>query len=112
MMFSLSHWRAGVVFLSLLLVGGCATSSPKVPEPLRMPVAALQHGSITVTLSRDVCGLTAVTNLPYRALWSEPGGGFEGCYDVRGEGTVVVIYFSDRMVLLLPLRMFRPMSGA
>ena len=69
------------------------------------PVAVAGNSEVTVTLTDENCALSAVKNLPYRATWVEAKGSFEGCYDVRR--TVVVIYFEDQQVIIVPLEAFR-----
>lgn len=50
--------------------------------------------------------MSAVTNLPYRATWDEGGRRHEGCYTVK-DG-LVLAYFDDRTVAILPLSVFTP----
>jgi len=74
------------------------------------PVAAIVQDGITVTLYDEPCALAAVANLPYRATWHDPKRGhFEGCYTVQHH-TIVVLYFDDRTVVVLPLQIFQPPS--
>ena len=74
------------------------------------PVAAIVQDGITVTLYDEPCALEAVANLRYRATWHDPKRGhFEGCYTVQHH-TIVVLYFDDRTVVVLPLQIFQPPS--
>jgi hypothetical protein len=74
------------------------------------PVAAVTQDGITVTLYDEPCALEAVANLCYRATWHDPKRGhFEGCYTVQHH-TIVVLYFDDRTVVVLPLQIFQPPS--
>lgn len=75
-------------------------------------VASLQDNQgIVITLFDDPCKLTKhVTNLPYRATWTENGKTSEGCAGVRGP--VVVLFFeSDKTVGVIPSQAFSPVSG-
>lgn len=68
---------------------------------------------VRVVFYTEPCALTEfVTNLPYRAVWEESGKTFEGCYLVRSEVGLVVAYFADKTVGLIPLRAVRSVTGA
>ena len=95
--------KRAALILACALLAGCATSA-EAPAP---PVAVLTQDAVTVALYRQPCALPAVANLPHRATWHEPSRGhFEGCFAVQ-HGTVVVLYFEDRTVLITGLSNFR-----
>lgn len=92
---------------ALVLLAGCAASSP-AGAPVH-PAAELRQGDVAVALYREPCALAAVANLPYRVTWRDARGVFEGCFAVQ-HGSVVAMYFDDRTVVTLPVRVFG--SGA
>jgi hypothetical protein len=68
------------------------------------PVYQVQGGDIKVLLYKEPCALkSSVSNLPYRATWEEKGKKFEGCFGVDAEMGLVITYFSDKSVVVLPL---------
>ena len=87
-----------MLFAIVLLMLVCAVA-------YAAPVAVAGNSEVTVTLTDEDCALGAVKNLPYRATWVEAKGSFEGCYDVRRD--IVVIYFEDKQVVVVPLGAFR-----
>jgi hypothetical protein len=74
------------------------------------PMAQTVSDGATIVLTDEPCKLKQVTNLKYRATWSEKGKVFEGCYAVHPYG-VVVGYFSDGAVALIPLDAFAKVTG-
>lgn len=70
------------------------------------PVALAVDGPVSVTLYDEPCTVD-VSNLKLRAVWTEAGKTFEGCYGVFGRA-VVGAYFSDKSVVVLPVQMFQP----
>ena len=92
-----------------LILAGCAPvpiASEPAAERRVVPVAEARNGDVTIFLTAEGCSLPTVKNLPYLAVWKEPAGVIKGCYDLRGEGRVVVIYFEDQMVVVLPIGIF------
>lgn len=73
------------------------------------PVGVLRQGELVLTLTDEPCALSAVSNLPSRAVWQEKGETIEGCYG-RLNG-VVVCYFADLTVAILPAAAFRRVVG-
>jgi hypothetical protein len=73
---------------------------------LGKPVAVTQGNGIKVTLTDDKCAFTHVINLPYRATWEQDGRTFEGCFGIHAG--IVVAYFSDKSIALLPGQAFVP----
>lgn len=91
--------RLVLVFLALLAY----------PAEARTLAVAVK-GGVSVALTDERCQLEAVSNLPSRAVWTEQGRSFEGCYGVNGMD--IVAYFDDRTVAVLPLHLFRPLRQA
>ena len=65
---------------------------------------ARDDNGTVVELTNEPCALPAVANLPKRAVWRETGKVFEGCYVARFGA--VVMYFSDRTVIIAPMNAF------
>jgi len=63
---------------------------------------------VTVTLTDEDCKLKHLVQLPYRATWKEPGKVFEGCYGVRPG--MIISYWEDKSIAILPMGAFRPAS--
>ena len=73
-------------------------------------IAQATDGTSTVTLYDDKCALPAVSNLPFRATWSEHGKTTEGCFTIMGP--IVVMYFEvDRTVALAGAENFHKLTG-
>lgn len=85
-------------------------SIPKLvhASPLAQTVTA-EGARIVVT--DEECQLKEVTNLKYRVVWHEKGKVYEGCYAVHPYG-LVVAYFSDKTVAVMPLDAFTKVTGA
>lgn len=88
-----------LIFLLLLVLPHHSASAP---------VAVYREGVIEVVLTDEECRLTRlIVNLPYRAVWTEQGKRWEGCYSV-GSGGLIVFYWSSREVGIGSLRDFSP----
>ena len=72
------------------------------------PVARGGNDKIEVTLFNDKCRLTSVVDLPYRAVWKEGGKSFEGCFGPTQFNGLIVLYFDDRSIALMPMQAFKP----
>ena len=66
---------------------------------------------IRITLYDEPCKLDAVKNLKFRAVWTEKGRDIEGCVGLRPDAGVVVAYFADKTVALIPMEIFRSVTG-
>lgn len=73
------------------------------------PTHVVRQGDLVLTLTDEPCALSAVINLPYRAVWLEKGQIIEGCYGRRGD--TLMFYFADLTVIDLPTRAFRRVVG-
>ena len=104
---NLVSWVVGALSLAVLLIA--ATWPTKAHA---IPVAEAAADGAKVTLTDEDCKLKdKVSNLPKRATWQERGKKFEGCYGVH-PGGVVMAYFSDGAVVIIPVQMFTAVSGA
>lgn len=74
------------------------------------PIASSSGQGVTVVLTDEACALEAVGNLPARATWTEDGRLLEGCYAIFG--VLIVAYFEDRAVVLIPARSFQRATGS
>ena len=93
----------GVVCLIVLV--GLATNAYAAPQ-----AQAVADGA-TIILTDEPCKLKEVTNLKFRATWSEKGKKYEGCYAVHPYG-LIVAYFSDGAVAIMPMDAFTKVNGA
>jgi hypothetical protein len=85
----------GVVCLIVLV--GLATNAHAGP---RFQVVA---DGAKVVLHDDKCAVSAVANLPYKATWDEKGKVFQGCWGARPEAGIVMFYFDDKSVGIIPI---------
>jgi hypothetical protein len=92
---------AAIIVLAIFATGALAAP---------MAQTATADGA-TIVLFDEPCKLKEVTNLKYRATWKEKGKTFEGCYAVHPFG-VVVAYFNDGAVALMPIDSFQKVQGA
>lgn len=105
------YWRrlGVIVFLAGLLLYGVIGAIRNVnAAPL---VSASAEGAI-ITLTDEPCALKAISNLPFRATWVEKDKSYEGCYGVRADVGLVVAYFNDATVALIPMQVFKKVVGA
>jgi hypothetical protein len=75
------------------------------------PVFQAGDGKTTVVLYNDPCAEPAVTNLPHRATWTEGPKVIEGCWVLAANIGLVVTYFADKTVVLIPAEGFRKVQG-
>jgi hypothetical protein len=76
------------------------------------PVLEASEDGVRVVLHTDKCALKEVSNAPYRAVWHENGKTVEGCYFVRPDYGVVILYFAaDRTLGIAPIRAFRRVTS-
>ncbi len=73
-------------------------------------IASAGDGSVTIGLTDELCTLGVVTNLPLRATWLEKGVTIEGCYGTHPYG-VIVVYWADKTISIVPISMFRRTIG-
>lgn len=97
-----------IIFVILVGLFLAAAISPAFAEA----VFQGQGQGVTITVYNEPCKLTDVTNLPYRATWEENGKVTEGCIAPRPDAGVVVGYFADKTVALMPLQMFKKLVSA
>ena len=94
----------GVVCLIVLM--GIATNAAAGP------VFQAEVEGVKIVLTDEDCKLPAVSNLKRRATWTEKGKTFEGCFGGHPAFPIVMAYFSDKTVVVLPIEMFTRVVGA
>lgn len=65
---------------------------------------------VVITLHKDKCELKEVVNLPQHATWDEKGKTYTGCWGFNPIG-VVMLYFSDKTVGVIPASAFSKVAG-
>lgn len=80
-------------------------SLPLWAEPLYE--VRVNRGAVLITIYSEPCALTEVSNLPKRATWAEGDKTYEGCAGVRAEFGLVIFYFDDRTIGLVPASDFK-----
>ena len=75
------------------------------------PIYQATSEGITVVLTDEPCKFHEVVDLPRRALWTENGKTFEGCWGAHPAFPIVLAYFSDKSVVALPKEMFTKVIG-
>ena len=74
--------------------------------------ARTQHG-VLITVYSEVCTLKAVVvNLPRRVTWTEGDKVYEGCAQYRPDYQLVILYFEDKTIGLIPAAAFKQVTGA
>lgn len=76
------------------------------------PLFSATAEGATITLTNEPCKVPAIGNLPFRAVWVEKDKTYEGCFGVRQDLGLVLAYFDDRSVALIPIQIFRKVVGA
>ena len=66
---------------------------------------------VKVVLHDDKCAVGAVVNLPYKATWEEKGKVFQGCWGARPDAGLVVLYFDDKSVGIIPISELTAVQG-
>ena len=94
----------GVVCLIVLV--GIATNAAAAP------IYRAEAEGVVITLYDEDCKLPEVSNLKKRATWKEKGKTYEGCAGQHPAYPIVMAYFSDKTVVVLPIDIFAPVTGA
>ena len=99
----LSVWLAIVVGIAASFVAGRVHAEPRW--------RAEAQGAVIV-LHSDKCELAEVSNLPFKATWEEKGVTFTGCWAPNPDVGIVVGYFKeDRSVAIIPIQVFKKVTG-
>lgn len=88
------------IALATILIGYMISPSANAHS-----IASATLGKTSVTLYTEPCTLKAITNLPQKAVWTEEGKQFEGCW-APTQFDVVITYWDDSTVALTPFAAF------
>lgn len=100
-------WVGRVLLLAVIAVlTGFATGA------FAGPLFQAEAEGVKVVLTDDDCRLPAVENLKKRAFWHEKGKVYEGCFAAHPQFPIIMAYFADKTVVVLPVEMFVPVRGA
>jgi hypothetical protein len=95
----------GFIAAGLLAFAKKASADPRF--------AADGDNGAVITLFDDPCELKEqITNLPYKATWTESGKQFDGCWAPVQQLGVVQMWFTDKTAFPVPLRVLKPVVGA
>lgn len=89
--------------IAVLFLFGCPSVNA---EPL---FQAQAPDGVVITLHSEKCALKEVTNLPARITWEEKGKVTEGCFGAKAG--VVIFYFADKTVGVIPVQVFEKVIG-
>lgn len=95
--------------LCLVVLVLLAATWPTKANALPIAQTVTQDGQ-KIVLTDEECRLDAVKNLKHRATWTENGKVYEGCYGVHPAG-VVLGYFADKTVVMIPVQTFTQVIG-
>lgn len=99
------------VLLGGFIAAGLIAYSAKAMADPRF--AADGDDGAVITLYDDPCELKEeITNLPYKATWTEGGKQFDGCWAPVQALGIVQMWFSDKTAFPVPLRLLKPVQGA
>lgn len=104
--------RKVIAFLGAVcffLLFALAATWPTKAHALPIAQTVTQDGQ-KIVLTDEECRLDAVKNLKHRATWTENGKVYEGCYGVHPAG-VVLGYFADKTVVMIPVQTFTQVIG-
>lgn len=107
--------RAFEVFYVLLLVAIAAFALTLAfpPKAHAKVLAGAESQGIKVILTDEPCKLSdVVKNLPYRATWTERGKVFEGCWAAHPQLPIVMSYWSDHTVGIIPVQALHDLTEA
>jgi hypothetical protein len=90
--------------LVVTLLFGCPSTA--YSEPL----FRVSHEGVVITLHNEKCEMKEVSNLPHFATWEEKGKSFKGCWGFNPLG-VVMLYFSDKTIAVVPASAFTKVQG-
>lgn len=69
-------------------------------------------GVRVVVYANEACSIPAVSNLPYKATWTENGKTVEGCAGIHPMGVVLLYFGADKTVVMIPRQQFVRVTGA
>lgn len=96
------------MYLLVAFVLGVAFYAAKVHAEA---VAVAQIEGVTITLHKEKCALTEVSNLPFKVTWEEKGKSYVGCWGLNGN-FVAAFFKEDKSVAVIPAQAFTKVTGA
>jgi len=76
------------------------------------PVASGEADGVKVVLFNDPCEhKDVVSNLPYKATWTEKGVTYTGCYGMSPLRLIMSWFKEDKTVAVFPLQFFKPVTN-
>lgn len=75
------------------------------------PLYVAKADNVIIILYKEECKEDGVTNLKRRATWEENGKVTEGCWGAVSQFGIVLMWFADKTVTLLPAPFFEKVSG-
>jgi hypothetical protein len=76
------------------------------------PILVADAGEVRIELFDEPCALKdSVSNLPYRATWTEKGKVYQGCFVPHPNAGIVMAYFDDKTVAAIPIDAFKKVVG-
>jgi hypothetical protein len=76
------------------------------------PLFSATAEGVTITLTDEPCAVKEIANLPYRATWVEKDKTFQWCWGPYRELSIVLAYFDDRTIAVIPVQAFVKVVGA
>lgn len=76
------------------------------------PLAGVDAEGVRIVFTDEPCALKEVTNLPYAATWTEKGKVTQGCWAFHPQARVVMTYWADRTVAIIPPQALHPFTEA
>jgi hypothetical protein len=89
-------WLIFAFFVALFIF------APAIAEPMY----EVRTDKAVITIYSEACAMPEVVNLSRRATWVEGAKTYEGCAGIRPDFGLVVFYFSDRTVGVVPISQF------
>lgn len=72
-------------------------------------IASAESNGVKITLFKDDCTLKEISNLRFHAEWAEHGKVTQGCWSLHPVG-LVLMYFADKTMMILPAQEFEVVS--
>jgi len=67
------------------------------------PIAQVSQGNVRVIFTDEPCALQGVSNLKFRGIWLQDGKTFEGCWQSHQQFAIVITYWEDLTIGIIPL---------
>ncbi len=90
-----------------LAIGGVLYAAKVQAVPLYFAEAE----GVRIILTDEDCKLPSISNLKKRATWTENGKTVEGCFGGHPQYPLVLFYFADKTIVVLPVEAFQRVNG-